>query len=359
MKMLGKIVWGALGVVMLSACSEDAKVLKEVGAVQVEVYSPSLVAEKGFYVSGQVTAKQTAAISTRMMGYIEKIYVKPGDKVSSGQLLVAVSNEDVLAKKAQVDAMIAEAEAAAQNAQRDYERYQVLHKQSSVSDKELENVALQNTFMQAKVKVAHEQMKEVDAMLAYTSIKAPFSGVITQKMMDEGSMATPGVSILMLEQDGEQQIVASVPENYISNVKMGDPVKIDVKSLGIVMNGSISELSPSAYGTGGQYGIKISFDSQKAVGVHAGMYVNVLVPEQKSEESVSTIMLDAASIVYRDQLTGVYVVNDNQEAVLRWVRLGKSVDNQIEVLSGLSQQDKIIRNIEGNLYNGRKVSIAN
>lgn len=357
MKTLRNVFLGMMGMSILYSCSSSDKQGDKESAIKVEVYTPAQSTNEGFYLSGEVTAKQTATISTRMMGYITKIYVKPGDKVSAGQLLVSISSDDILAKKAQVQAMITEAEAASKNAQRDYERFKTLRGQNSVSEKELENVALQNTSMNAKVQMARQQMNEVNAMLSYTNIRAPFSGVVTQKMMDEGSMANPGMPILTIEQNGELQIVASVPENYIQYVKVGDIAKIELKSLGATIDGKVSELSPSAFRTGGQYSVKLSIDAKDKENIRSGMYANVLIPNKTGEDLTSKIMLDKNSIVYRDQLTGVYVIDDQNQANLRWIRLGKSIGNQIEVLSGLSQNDRIVSKAEGKLYNGVKVSV--
>lgn len=358
MKTLRNTVLGILGVVALYSCSSDKKEEGKETVVKVEVYSPSQISNDGFYLSGEVTAKQTATISTRMMGFVNKIYVKPGDKVSAGQLLVSISSDEILAKKAQVQAMITEAEAASKNAQRDYERFKTLRSQNSVSDKELENVALQNTSMNAKVQMARQQMNEVNAMLAYTNIRAPFSGVVTQKMIDEGSMANPGMPILTIEQNGELQVVASVPENYIQYVKVGDAAKIELKSLGVTIDGKVGELSPSAFQTGGQYLVKLAIDTKDKANIRAGMFANILIPNRGGESVSSKIMLDKSSIVNRDQLTGVYIVDDQNRAILRWVRLGKTIGNQVEVLSGLNQSDTIVLKAEGKLYNGVKVSVS-
>ena len=358
MKTLRNAFLGIVGISTLYSCSSSDKLEdKDKTIVKVEAYSPAQSTNEGFYLSGEVTAKQTANISTRMMGYINKIYVKPGDKVASGQLLVSISSDDILAKKAQVQAMITEAEAAAKNAQRDYERFKTLRNQNSVSDKELENVALQNTSMNAKVQMARQQMNEMNAMLSYTNIRAPFSGVVTQKMVDEGSMANPGMPILTIEQNGELQVIASIPENYIQYVKVGDVAKMELKSLGITIDGKVSELSPSAFRTGGQYSMKLAIDTKDKENIRPGMYVNILIPNKTGENITSKIMLDKSSILYRDQLTGVYVIDDQSQANLRWIRLGKTIGNQVEVLSGLSQNDKIVSKAEGKLYNGVKVSV--
>ena len=358
MKTLRNAFLGIVGISTLYSCSSSDKLEdKDKTIVKVEAYSPAQSTNEGFYLSGEVTAKQTANISTRMMGYVTKIYVKPGDKVASGQLLVSISSDDILAKKAQIQAMITEAEAAAKNAQRDYERFKTLRNQNSVSDKELENVALQNTSMNAKVQMARQQMNEVNAMLSYTNIRAPFSGVVTQKMVDEGSMANPGMPILTIEQNGELQVIASIPENYIQYVKVGDIAQMELKSLGITIDGKVSELSPSAFRTGGQYSMKLAIDTKDKENIRPGMYVNILIPNKTGENITFKIMLDKSSIVYRDQLTGVYVIDDQSQANLRWIRLGKTIGNQVEVLSGLSQNDEIVSKAEGKLYNGVKVSV--
>lgn len=357
MKTFKTIAIGIIGLVTLASCSSQSDKKETSATVPVVVYSPAANSSKGVFLSGEVTAKQTAPISTRMMGYIQKIHVKPGDRVAAGQLLVSISNEDLMAKQAQVQAMITETEAAAKNAKKDYERFQTLREQNSVSDKELENVSLQHISMQSKVEMAQQQMSEVRAMLAYTNIRAPFSGVITQKMADEGSMANPGMPILVLEQSGELQVVSSVPEAYISHVSVGDSAQIEVKSMGKTITGKVSELSPSAYRSGGQYAMKLTFDTAANPHIHAGMYVQINMPGIGAESASDRILLDRSSIVQREQLTGVYVVNDQNQAILRWIRLGKEIGDQVEVLSGLQPEDRVVLKSEGKMYNGVKVSI--
>lgn len=359
MKTLHQIILSIATASVLYSCgSSEKKSTVTENPVKVEAYSPTEATDQGIYLSGEVVANQTATISTRIMGYVNKIYVKPGDKVTAGQLLVSISSDEILAKKAQVQAMITEAEAAARNAERDYDRFKTLRQQNSVSDKELENIALQKTSMQAKVQMAKQQLNEVNAMLAYSNIKAPFSGIVTQKMMDEGSMANPGMPILTIEQNGELQVVAAVPETYIQYVKLGDAAQISIKSLDITIEGIVKELSPSAFGTGGQYSMKLAIDTKGIESIRAGMFVNVFIPAKVKLDNPGTVMLQKSSIVYRDQLTGIYVINNQNEVHLRWVRLGKTVGDQVEVLSGVKPGEQIVLKADGKLYNGTKVSIS-
>jgi len=357
MRSLKIATFGIIGMTVLYSCSStDNKPTLETKSVNVEIYTPFQKKAGQITLSGEITSRQTATISTRMMGLINKIHVKPGDIVSQGQLLVSIGSDDIVAKRSQIEAMISEAEAAAANAQRDYERFKVLHGQNSVSDKELENVTLQNTSMKAKVQMAHQQLKEVNAMLDYANIRAPFSGIVTQKMMDAGSMANPGMPILMMEQTGDLQVVASVPENHIHAVKVGDSAVVEIKSMSKTIDAKVTELSPSAFRSGGQYSLKLSINTSNDDSIRPGMFVNILLDNDLNSDS--KILVEKASIVNRDQLTGVYVV-DNNKASLRWVRLGKTVDDKVEVLSGINNSDKIVGKADGKLFNGVTVSVKN
>lgn len=359
MKIQSYFIGGMAAILAFTACSSNSESPKKEIPLKVEVYSPVHQDGDGIFLSGTVSAKQTAMVSTRYMGFVQKIYVKQGDRVKAGQLLVSINSDDLRAKQAQAQAMVTEATAAVKNANRDLERYEALRKLNSVSDKELENMSLNSTSYQARLQVAQQTLREVNSMLAYTQIRAPFSGVVVQKLIDEGSTANPGMPLLAIEQAGELNVTASVPENYVQYIKVGDRMKIDIKSIGKQYWGSVTELSPSASLTGGQYSIKVKIDSPDKQTLRPGMYASLYLNGAIPTNGTQTILIEESSVVYRDQLTGVYVVNADQKAMLRWIRLGKKVGSQVEVLSGLNPSDQIIRVGHEKMYNGRKVTISN
>ena len=310
--------------------------------------------------SGQVEAAHSVNISTRVMGYITKMNVKAGDAVRAGQLLFTVSSNDISAKRAQTDAMIAQAEAAQHNAQKDLDRYTALYKQQSATAKELEQVTLQYQSAKASVEAAKQMRNEVSAQLAYASVTAPFSGVVTQKLADAGSMANPGMPIVTIEQSGTYEISAAVPESEISEVKTGQAVSVDIKSINRRFAGTITQLNPSSQFTGGQYIIKISIPEKEKQGLYAGMYANILIPSaNKTAVQNDAVFVPVSCIVNKDQLTGLYTVDNNNKAVLRWVRLGKTSGDRVEVLTGLSKDEAYISHADGNLYNGASIKISN
>jgi RND family efflux transporter MFP subunit len=315
----------------------------------------------GINASGQVEAIQAANISTRVMGYITNVYVKIGDKVKQGQLLFTVNSTDILAKRAQTDAAIAQANAALYNAKKDYERFSTLYKQQSATAKELDNASLQYYAAKSSADAAKQMRNEVNAQLSYVNVTAPFSGTVTQKMQDAGSMATPGMPVVTIEQSGNLQVSASVSESQIASIKQGNEAMLNIKSINKIIPGKITQISQSSQSSGGQYIIKISIPDNEKQHVYAGMYVNVNIPVKELVQTAvandNNILVPAESIINKDQLTGLYTIGNNNTALLRWVRLGKSFGNNVEVLSGLSKDETFIVHADGRLYNGVPVTI--
>jgi RND family efflux transporter MFP subunit len=349
---------------MLYSCSgnqSEQKNISKENPVEVTVSTPGNEdLSGGINASGQVEAIQSANISTRVMGYITNVYVKIGDKVKQGQLLFTVNSSDILAKRAQTDAMIAQADAALTNAKKDYERFSALYKQQSATAKELDNASLQYFAAKANANAAKQMRNEVNAQLSYTNVTAPFSGVVTQKMLDAGSMATPGMPVITLEQSGSLQVSTSVSESQIGTIKQGDDAIVNIKSINKIIPGKITQISQSSQSSGGQYIIKISIPGNEKQ-VYAGMYVNVNIPEkglvQTAAIDENNILVPVESIINKDQLTGLYTIGNNNTALLRWVRLGKNYGNKVEVLSGLAKNETFIVHADGRLYNGVPVTV--
>lgn len=305
--------------------------------------------------SGKIEAVKSANLSTRMMGYVDKIYVQVGEKVRKGQQLISISNTDLLAKLAQVNAGITEATAAYNNAEKDYNRFTALFNEDSASQKELDDITANYNMAKARLEGAKQMKNEVNAQFSYANIRAPFSGTVTNKFINVGDMANPGIPLLEIESSGKFQVLAMVPESEILQIKGNAEVDVILKSLGETVKGKVMEVSTSAKNTGGQYMVKVVLDKSDAK-IMSGMYATVRFPVE-AIESTQTVMLPKEAIVTNGQLTGVYTVSQTNTALLRWLRLGRSVGDKVEVLSGMSSDEQYIVAAEGKLYNGAKINI--
>jgi len=306
--------------------------------------------------SGQITAVNSATLSTRMMGYVESVPVKIGQKVRKGDLLVSINNVDLRAKKAQVEASITEATAAFKNAKKDYERFQNLFRENSASQKELDDMTSRYEMAKARLEAANQMKNEVNSQFAYANIRAPFSGVVTNTYIDEGDMANPGVPLVSVESPGGFEVEAKVAEDNISAIEVGTKAHILVKALDTIITGEVSELSASAQNTGGQYVMKVSLDKTETK-ILSGMYATVRLETDQSGNGKQVVTVPSKALVHKGQLTGIYTLGQDNVALLRWLRLGENFGSEVEVLSGLSKGDQYIVSAEGKLYNGAKVSI--
>ena len=361
--MFKKALYSSLIIIILAglnACTGRRKKTNETNEkpVAVTLSTISEATQPAILASGVVEAAQTASISTRVMGRITNIFVKAGDRVSKGQLLASVWDEDIKAKRAQTDAMIAEAEGAYAAAQKDYSRFNNLYNQQSATAKELDNVTLQDNSAKARVVAARQIRTEVNANLSYSSLTAPFTGVVTQKLADVGSIANPGMPILTIEQDETFQVSASIAESDISNIHLGDVANIQIKSTGKFFDGKVIQINPSSQFTGGQYIVKISIPEKTKKDPYAGMFAGVTIPVKDAwQVKNNAVLVPLSAIINRDELTGIFTVSVNNTALLRWIRLGKTYDDKVEVISGLSKNEKFIHSSESKLYNGAPVTV--
>ena len=196
--------------------------------------------------NGKVTAANSANISTRMMGFVDKVNVKVGDEVKKGQLLMVINNADLQAKSAQVKAAIAAAEAGFENAEKDYKRFQSLMKSNSISQKEMDDMTTRFEMMKSQLEGAKQQQSEVNAQLQYVNLTAPFDGVITNRFIEAGDMANPGMLLLAIEQPGKMEVSAMVPENQIQLMKQGAEVVVHINSINSTLKGIVTEVSSSS-----------------------------------------------------------------------------------------------------------------
>jgi len=354
-----KLILSLFTLIILSSCGNNQKKLATTPTVNVTVSSP--ISAIGNYVtaSGKIEAVQNANLSTRMMGFVNTIYVKVGQKVSKGQLLLSINSADITAKKAQVIASITEATVAFKNAEKDYNRYKALYKNTSVSQKEMDDITANYEMAKARLDAAKQMKNQVNSQLSYANITAPFTGVITGKFINKGDMANPGVPLISIETPGKYQVIALVPESEIMFIKTKTKVNVLLKSTNKMINGTVTEVSTSTKNTGGQYLVKVLLDKTNTK-ILSGMFTSVQFPVSsinKTNNTNSFILIPKSALIHKGQLTGVYTVSDTNIAILRWLRIGKTYGKNVEVLSGLTSNEQFISSADGKLYNGAKVSI--
>lgn len=342
---------------LLLSCNKTATTTEaEITPVKVKVKKVDLGTEaKSVQVSGKIQATKNADLGTRMMGFVDKVLVKLGEKVSKGQLLMIINSDDLKAKEAQIESKINASEVAYKNAENDLKRFQNLFKKKSASQKELENIEAQFHLAKANYEAALEMKNEIKAQLSYTHILAPFSGVITSSKAKEGTLVHPGQPIISVENQEAFEVMAAIPENQITSIDKAQEVDLYVKSIQKTYKGKITELSTSAKNSGGQYLVKIQLQNADK-DIRSGMFVNASI-SAFSKKTTHKVEVPTSAIIQKGQLKGIYTISQSGTAILRWLRLGEENKGQVEVLSGLSEGEQFIVSAEGKLFNGVHITI--
>lgn len=359
MKNTLKITASLLFLAVLASCSKEVPtVAPNQSPIAVNVAKIDAQGSIDFVTaSGKIEAEQSANISTRMMGHVLKLHVKVGQKVAKNQLLVSTNAVDLDAKKAQGNASISQAKANFSNAEKDFKRFQNLFEQKSASQKELDDMTTRYEMAKAGLEAAQEMQNEIQSQYAYANIRAPFAGVVTNTFVKEGDMANPGMPLVSVEGQDKLQVSAMVPESSIQFIQNGMQAEVTLKSIKATVKGEVIEVSRSSKNTGGQYLVKIDLQNPPAT-ILPGMFANVSFPvaDEAQSNSLTSLFIPKSALVEQGQLVGIYTLAENK-ALLRWLRIGKEVGDQVEVLSGLSAGENYIVSSEGRLYNGVAVTV--
>ncbi len=301
--------------------------------------------------TGSLVAERTVHISTRLMGWVREIHVDEGDWVAVGDPLISIDDSDLIAKRAQVDAGIVEAEAVLANAEKMVVRFEKLYAENSVSKQQLDDVLTGRDRAAAGRGAARAMRDEINVHLSYLEITAPAPALVTRKMVEVGDMANPGAPLLELEDNRRMKVIAHLGEKYISLVRLDDMISVDVTSLpDAKFVVPIEEIIHSANPGSRTYDIEAYLDNRDGR-LKSGMFASVEVPVGER----TAVLIPAASVIKRGQLRGVFVVAKNETARLRWVRLGHAWGDDVEVLSGLDGGESVVVSAAAPLVEGDKV----
>lgn len=314
--------------------------------------------------TGTVHAKQTAVVSSQVVGRIQQVLVREGDAIRAGQTLIVLDGAGLRASvdQAQAGVQVAQSQqAAAQTeaalAASTLARYRQLEAEKSVSPQEMDEVmrraeasAARLEAVRAQTEAARAQEVGAHTMLDYTRLSAPFSGVVTARMVDPGTMAAPGVALLQVDEASPLQLDATVDESAISAIHKGmkSQVTIDAASAS-QMIGTISEIVPAADPASHSFLVKI--DLPPSSQLRSGMYGTA----EFAKGVRQAIVAPRSAVVSRGSLACVYVLDSQRIAQLRYLTLGAVHGTLIEVLSGLSAGEKLIDNPSDRELGGKRI----
>jgi RND family efflux transporter MFP subunit len=313
---------------------------------------------------GTLRAAQTSQLAAQMMGNILEIRVHEGDRIRRGQVLAVIDDAQ---PRAALDRATAADLAAQQEitvsdsdftlAEATFKRYQTLYEKKSVSPQEFDEVKARYQAAQARRDMARAGQAQAKAALdqartalGYTRILAPFDGVVSEKKADVGTLASPGMPIFTVEDLRRYRLEATVNETDLRYVRMGQQVPAVIDALGDKeLKGRVVEIVPAADPASRSFLVKIEVPTSPAL--RSGLFGRT----QFTRGERSALLIPCTAVVERGQLQGVYVLDQNQVAGLRYITLGKPSAQHVEVLAGLQAGELLVANPRGGELSGKRI----
>ncbi len=343
MKPVVRILIPSLALLLLSACgkhesSQASDALSKLPAVKVNtVLVRAEQVPSNTEVVGTVRPVQRAAIASKVMGSIDELPVLLGQKVKQGDLLVKIS-------AAEISARLLQAQSQLNQAKRDMDRERELLARGVTPVDVAKGMEDRYAMTQAMV-------REAEVMLSYTTVRAPFDGVVSRRIANAGDLATPGMPLLEVEGTDRFQVEAGVPDSLASLLKTGARLSVELPSASSSIEGTLVEVSSAADASARTIPVKI--DIPNSPSVRSGQFARIQVPGMP----VPTLLVPTSSLVMQGQLELVFVVSAEQSALLRIVKSGAKRGAKIEILSGLSEGDRVVANPPVGLREGRKLEV--
>jgi membrane fusion protein, multidrug efflux system len=377
-----KILWLTSTILWLTGCGQAPVETKPAAALPPVRVKTVKVAEQSwplmYEATGTVRARTSTVIAAKIMGYVREVNAQTGDHIREGQLLIALESKDldVSANRAnaaleevrssipEADSGVAAAKANVDLAQTTFNRMQELWNKKSISNQEFDEASAKLKASQAAYQMAQARRAQLDAQLAraqqdvraaevtkgYARIVAPFSGIVTAKAVDLGTLAVPGAALLTIEQEGSFRLEAWVEESHMKDIRVGQPVWVTLDGSDRTFNARVSELTPTVDAASRSYIVKI--DLPAGVEVRSGSFGRASFTLGKR----SVLSIPFPAVTERGQLQSVMVA-ENGIAHTRLISTGRKYEDQLEVLSGLTAGETLIFPVPHDLADGSRVEV--
>jgi RND family efflux transporter MFP subunit len=313
---------------------------------------------------GLVQARTTAVVTSRLMAPVRDVRVVPGDRVAAGAVLVVLDDRDLgaQARSAHSAATAAErsvtaggadrqaAEATLALARASHGRVTALHARKSATPQELDEATASLRAAEARLASVDARVQQAEASLAsaragseaasitagFAVVRAPFAGTVAETLVEAGNMAMAGTPLVRLEQRGGFRLEVRVDGARMAAVAVGQEVDVALDAAEpLVLPGRVSEVARAMESDARAYLVKVALPDDTRL--RSGMFGRARFAGPTSR----VLAVPASAVVRRGQITSVFVA-DNNVARLRMLVLGRTLEDAVEVVSGLSDGERVV-----------------
>lgn len=346
---------GALALaLLLAACSKPVPSEEPLRAVKVMVVAADGI-HSGLEYAAEVRPRTESRLGFRVNGKLLRRMVDVGQHVTAGQALAQLDAQDyklsVDAAKAQLAAAVANRDLAAS----DFKRFKDLRDQNFISAAELERRDVALKAAQSQVDQAQAQLSAQGNQSAYTTLVADAAGVVTSADAEPGQVLAAGTPVVRIAQDGARDVVFSVPEDKVSQVKLGSEVEVRMWAGNAVYQGKVREISASADPVTRTFAIKVGLVSSEVLPL--GTTVSV-VPRALDRSGPAVIKLPTSALQHDGKAVAVWVLDRTSMTVrLQPIVIATADGNDVVIQTGLQPGMEVVTAGVHVLSPGQKVTV--
>lgn len=296
-----------------------------------------------YRLDGVVEAVNRTTVSAQTQGQVQQIFYDVDDLVDKGALLVRLKDTEHRARVGQAAADLKSAAARLEQMKDEQGRIAGLFKKKNVSASAMDKADADLASAQATLDAARAKLQQAEEQLAYTEVRAPYSGIVTERHVALGEIASPGTPIMSGISLDELRVDVDVPQSLVPAVRAGATSGADARVY--LPGGEIiaaARMTVFPYADPGSNTFKVRIDLprgqvQRPWGLFPGMFVKTgFVVGEKQE-----LTIPAAAVVHRSEVTAVYVVGADGRVGFRQIRLGRELPNAYVVLAGLTAGERV------------------
>ena len=283
---------------------------------------------------GTVEAVNQATMSAQTSGRIAEVYYDVDDYVEPGAPIIRFTNTEQQSALRQAEASLAEALARQNQAAEEFNRAEQLFEAGSSSKREYDQAVASRDAANARVEAARSAVESARQQFEYTLVRAPYPGIVTERHVEVGEAVSVGQPLMSGLSLDSLRVVTNLPQQLAAGVREHRTAFV-VTSEGRVEATDLT-IFPFADRASNTFTVRVNLPEGQYE-LYPGMFVKVAFVIGDAER----LLVPTAALVRRSEVTGVYVVGDEDRLRLRQVRVGNTFGDRTEVLAGLAEGERI------------------
>ena len=310
--------------------------------------------ENALELTGSIEAFNEAIISAKVSGRVSQVAVENGDQAVPGQPLVLLESEDFIHALTSSQAALKKAETGLATARLNYQRFEELHKEGAVSQKEFEDVEAALKMAEADASSAAAAVATAEEALRNATITSSLGGLVANRDVTTGQVVVPGTVLMAVEDISSVYAVTHIEQKDLALMKKGLKAEIKVDSYADRnFDGVVEVINPVASKGARVFETKIKVDNKDHL-LKPGMFARVKV---KTGEAVDVLTVPQAALTTKQGMYFVFVPDGDKVKRLQ-VEIGRVIDQSVEIKSGLSEGQKVVTTNVNKLKDQDRIKIA-